>query len=434
MNGPPGNLFPISLRFAKATPGVNFQHVKSPPFFDVPPGFLPGRLRDQRLDGRQRGPLLARPAPPNNGGDSNRCCASTPRSNSSRRSPAGPTWSSPPTPASSWARAVVLSRFFHPERQGEEPFFKAWFEQAGFTVHELPEDLPFEGAGDALLDREGRWLWAGLRAALRTGFAPAAGQVARHRGAFPAPDRQTLLPSRHLLLPARGRLPALLPGGVRRVLQPADRKPRACRQAHRGGGARRGEFRLQRGQRRPQAHRQQGQRGNARAAGRRRVRADRNPADGVHEGGRRGQMPDPAPGRSGARRHPPARRRGKPRNPPGRAPARFRVARPGAGSDRGRRGQFSDSGVQPGQAAPEHFQRAAEGFRAVGGGAGTDHGAAHRPRRGADHGAGRERPAAGDGDPGRGRPGGFLRDDDLPDGGLARTAGGCAWRSSAWTA
>ena len=58
-------------------------------------------------------------------------------------------------------RHAVVSRFFHPERQGEEPFFKAWFEQAGFTVHELPEDLPFEGAGDALLDREGRWLWAG---------------------------------------------------------------------------------------------------------------------------------------------------------------------------------------------------------------------------------------------------------------------------------
>ena len=51
--------------------------------------------------------------------------------------------------------------FFHPERQGEEPFFKAWFEQNGFTVHELPQDLPFEGAGDALFDREGRWLWAG---------------------------------------------------------------------------------------------------------------------------------------------------------------------------------------------------------------------------------------------------------------------------------
>ncbi|MFZ4640568.1 MAG: TIGR00300 family protein [Nodosilinea sp.] len=56
---------------------------------------------------------------------------------------------------------VVLSRFLHPERQGEEPFFKEWFESQGHTVHTLPADLPFEGAGDALLDREGRWLWAG---------------------------------------------------------------------------------------------------------------------------------------------------------------------------------------------------------------------------------------------------------------------------------
>lgn len=56
---------------------------------------------------------------------------------------------------------VVLSRFLHKERQGEEPHFKEWFEAQGYTVHELPKELPFEGAGDALLDREGRWLWAG---------------------------------------------------------------------------------------------------------------------------------------------------------------------------------------------------------------------------------------------------------------------------------
>jgi len=58
-------------------------------------------------------------------------------------------------------QTVVLSRFLHKERQGEEPYFKQWFEENGYTVHELPKDLPFEGAGDALLDREGRWLWAG---------------------------------------------------------------------------------------------------------------------------------------------------------------------------------------------------------------------------------------------------------------------------------
>lgn len=56
---------------------------------------------------------------------------------------------------------VVLSRFFHAERQGEEPHFQKWFEDNGFTVFTLPESLPFEGAGDALLDRAGGWLWAG---------------------------------------------------------------------------------------------------------------------------------------------------------------------------------------------------------------------------------------------------------------------------------
>ncbi|MFM5890748.1 MAG: TIGR00300 family protein [Dolichospermum sp.] len=56
---------------------------------------------------------------------------------------------------------VVLSRFLHKERQGEEPYFQRWFEENGFNVYTLPKDLPFEGAGDALLDREGRWLWAG---------------------------------------------------------------------------------------------------------------------------------------------------------------------------------------------------------------------------------------------------------------------------------
>ncbi len=58
-------------------------------------------------------------------------------------------------------KTVVLSRFYHKERQGEEPFFKEWFLEKDFTVYELPKDLPFEGAGDALFDREGRWLWAG---------------------------------------------------------------------------------------------------------------------------------------------------------------------------------------------------------------------------------------------------------------------------------
>lgn len=55
---------------------------------------------------------------------------------------------------------LVLSRFLHRERQGEQEHFKRWFQQHGFEVFELPPDLPFEGAGDALLDRAGACLWA----------------------------------------------------------------------------------------------------------------------------------------------------------------------------------------------------------------------------------------------------------------------------------
>jgi lysine-ketoglutarate reductase/saccharopine dehydrogenase-like protein (TIGR00300 family) len=56
---------------------------------------------------------------------------------------------------------AILSRFLHRERQSEEPHFREWFQQHGFRVHELPKDLPFEGAGDALLDRVKPLLWAG---------------------------------------------------------------------------------------------------------------------------------------------------------------------------------------------------------------------------------------------------------------------------------
>lgn len=58
-------------------------------------------------------------------------------------------------------RQAVLSRFLHRERRGEEESFKRWFGEHGFEVLELPPDLPFEGAGDALLDRLGNCLWAG---------------------------------------------------------------------------------------------------------------------------------------------------------------------------------------------------------------------------------------------------------------------------------
>jgi N-dimethylarginine dimethylaminohydrolase len=46
--------------------------------------------------------------------------------------------------------SIVLSSFFHPERQGEELHFRSWFQSAGYTVIDLPRVTPFEGEGDAL--------------------------------------------------------------------------------------------------------------------------------------------------------------------------------------------------------------------------------------------------------------------------------------------
>ena len=56
---------------------------------------------------------------------------------------------------------VAISSFFHPERQGEEPHFRRWFEQAGYTIVDIPRATPFEGEGDALFSIDGRCLWAG---------------------------------------------------------------------------------------------------------------------------------------------------------------------------------------------------------------------------------------------------------------------------------
>jgi N-dimethylarginine dimethylaminohydrolase len=58
--------------------------------------------------------------------------------------------------------SVALSSFFHPERQGEEPHFRRWFESAGYTTFELPRSTPFEGEGDALFAADGSRLWAGF--------------------------------------------------------------------------------------------------------------------------------------------------------------------------------------------------------------------------------------------------------------------------------
>lgn len=46
--------------------------------------------------------------------------------------------------------SAVISRFRHPQRQGEEPFWRAALSDRGVRVLEVSPGLAFEGAGDAL--------------------------------------------------------------------------------------------------------------------------------------------------------------------------------------------------------------------------------------------------------------------------------------------
>jgi N-dimethylarginine dimethylaminohydrolase len=61
---------------------------------------------------------------------------------------------------------VLLARFRPPERQGEEPHFRAAFQQLrarGLVdeIIDLPEGLFHEGAGDAIWDADRRHFWCG---------------------------------------------------------------------------------------------------------------------------------------------------------------------------------------------------------------------------------------------------------------------------------
>jgi N-dimethylarginine dimethylaminohydrolase len=60
-----------------------------------------------------------------------------------------------------FGKRFFSSRFAYPQRQRETPYFDDWFQAHDFTVERLPEEIYFEGAGDALFC--GPILFAGYR-------------------------------------------------------------------------------------------------------------------------------------------------------------------------------------------------------------------------------------------------------------------------------
>ena len=57
-------------------------------------------------------------------------------------------------------REAIISAFRHPERQGESQHYKKFFQDNKYQIIEIPADLVFEGAGDALFDADDE-LWFG---------------------------------------------------------------------------------------------------------------------------------------------------------------------------------------------------------------------------------------------------------------------------------
>ncbi len=60
-----------------------------------------------------------------------------------------------------FGKRFFSSRFRHEVRAKESPYFDAWMREHGYTVEHLPDDMYFEGAGDALFC--GSILYAGYR-------------------------------------------------------------------------------------------------------------------------------------------------------------------------------------------------------------------------------------------------------------------------------
>ena len=65
-------------------------------------------------------------------------------------------------------KTVILSNNRHKERQGETPHFKRWFLDNGYRVIELPKDIYFEGAGDALFFNDVLFMGYGFRTSIES--------------------------------------------------------------------------------------------------------------------------------------------------------------------------------------------------------------------------------------------------------------------------
>jgi N-dimethylarginine dimethylaminohydrolase len=61
-------------------------------------------------------------------------------------------------------KQVIVSRFRYPQRQAESQHYRKYFTEAAYQIINIPENIVFEGAGDALFDSSGElWIGSGPR-------------------------------------------------------------------------------------------------------------------------------------------------------------------------------------------------------------------------------------------------------------------------------
>ena len=115
----------------------------------------------------------------------------------STRCPACPTWSSPPTARTVVDGKVLAVQFRDPQRADEGPAYRAWFERAGFEVHEPEARQRGRGRRPARRRRAARRHRVPHRARRAR---PGAGGL-RPPGDHPAAGRPALLPPGHRAVP-----------------------------------------------------------------------------------------------------------------------------------------------------------------------------------------------------------------------------------------
>ena len=139
-------------------------------------------------------------------------------------------------------KKFIPSNFRYPERAGEAPYFRRWMEEHGYETVWLPDNLYFEGEGDALFSDD--TLFCGYKFRSDIQSHRAVGELLRCRVISVELVDPRFYHLDTCFCPSTGWERILVSECLRRVR--STRHSRACERAHRRGGRRSQTFLLQR--------------------------------------------------------------------------------------------------------------------------------------------------------------------------------------------